>query len=58
MVLDNKSFAQKTLVVYGLCYVFYGATFMGETLGLEDAGAKYQGKKNCVTEGDRSAAVS
>ncbi len=46
MVLDNKSFAQKTLVVYGLCYVFYGATFMGETLGLEDAGAKYQGKKS------------
>ena len=46
MVLDNKSFAQKTLVVYGLCYIFYGASFMGETLGLEDAGSKFQGKKS------------
>ena len=46
MVLDNKSFAQKTLVVYGLCFIFYGASFMGKTLGLEDAGSKFQGQES------------
>jgi hypothetical protein len=45
MNFSKMSKGQKALSVFAVLYIVYGIMFMGETVGLLDAGTKFQGKK-------------